>query len=122
MSLKKSMLCGALLISAAFVLLLSFSSSATARPMAACVWPDTTTGSWLDAGTWSCGAVPGPADDVSVGLGSTIHLTTSATANNLTLTGGQVLDVIARDPATNGSEGALPQLIVVNHETVAACT
>ena len=47
MSVKKSVLCSALLISAAFVLLLSFSSSATARPMAACVWPDTTTGSWL---------------------------------------------------------------------------
>ena len=88
MSVKKSMLCSALLISAAFVLLLSFSSSATARPMAACVWPDTTTGSWLDAATWSCGVVPGPADDVSVGLGSTINLTTSATINNLTLTGG----------------------------------
>jgi hypothetical protein len=88
MSLKRSMLCGALLVGAAFVLLLSFSSSATARPTTTCVWPDSTTGSWLDAGTWSCGAVPGPADDVSIGLGSTINLTTSATINNLTLTGG----------------------------------
>jgi len=90
MSLKKSLLYGALLISAAFVLLLSFSSIATARPMTACVWPDSTTGSWLDAGTWSCGVVPGPADDVSVGLGSTINLTTSATINNLTMIGGTI--------------------------------
>ena len=90
MSVKKSMLCSALLISAAFVLLLSFSSSATARPMAACVWPDTTTGNWLDAATWSCGVVPGPADDVWVGLGSTINLTTSATINNLTMVGGTI--------------------------------
>jgi hypothetical protein len=33
-----------------------------------------------------------------------------------------VLDVIARDPATNGSEGALPQLIVIDHQSIAACT
>ncbi len=48
--------------------------------------------------------------------------TVAINVQNLNLTGGQVLDVIARDPATNGSEGALPQLIVVNHENVAACT
>ncbi len=48
--------------------------------------------------------------------------TVAIDVQNLTLTGGQVLDVIARDPVTNGSEGALPQLIVVNHESTAACT
>ena len=31
--------------------------------------------------------MPSPGDDVSVGLGSTINLTTSATINNLTLMG-----------------------------------
>lgn len=41
---------------------------------------------------------------------------------NLSLTGGAVLDVIARDAATDGSEGPLPQLIVVNHDSIAACT
>jgi hypothetical protein len=41
---------------------------------------------------------------------------------NLSLAGGAVLDVIARDPATNGSEGALPQLIVIDHSSIADCT
>jgi trimeric autotransporter adhesin len=40
---------------------------------------------------------------------------------NLSLSGGEVLDVIARDARTNGSEGALPQLIVVDHAQVANC-
>ncbi len=40
---------------------------------------------------------------------------------NFPLSGGDVLDVIARDPAANGSEGALPLPLVVNYATVAAC-
>jgi hypothetical protein len=40
---------------------------------------------------------------------------------NLALTGGAVLDVIARDARLNGSEGALPQLIVVDHANVPDC-
>jgi hypothetical protein len=40
---------------------------------------------------------------------------------NLTLTGGAVLDVIARDAKTDGSEGALPQLIVVDYASVTDC-
>ena len=48
--------------------------------------------------------------------------TVAINVQNLTLTGGEVLDVIARDPATNGSEGALPQLIIVDHQSIAACT
>jgi hypothetical protein len=40
---------------------------------------------------------------------------------NLSLSGGEVLDVIARDARTNGSEGALPKLIVVDHAQVANC-
>jgi hypothetical protein len=48
--------------------------------------------------------------------------TVAINVQNLTLTGGEVLDVIARDPATNGSEGALPQLIVIDHQSIAACT
>jgi hypothetical protein len=48
--------------------------------------------------------------------------TVAINVQNFTLTGGEVLDVIARDPAGNGSEGTLPQLIVVNHETITACT
>lgn len=41
---------------------------------------------------------------------------------NLALTGGDVLDVLARDPRSDGSEGALPQLIVVDYANVADCT
>lgn len=35
--------------------------------------------------------------------------------------GGAVLDVIARDPATDGSEGALPLAFVIDYAAVAAC-
>ncbi len=40
---------------------------------------------------------------------------------NLPLSGGDVLDVIARDARQDGSEGALPQLIVVDYASVSAC-
>ncbi len=40
---------------------------------------------------------------------------------DLALAGGAVLDVIARDPAGNGSEGVLPQLVVIDYSTVANC-
>jgi hypothetical protein len=40
---------------------------------------------------------------------------------NLPLAGGDVLDVIARDANQDGSEGALPQLIVVDYASVSAC-
>ncbi len=90
MSLKRSVLCGALLMFAAFIGLLSFSSRVAARPAVICTWPNSTTGNWTDAGTWSCGVVPGPADDVSVGFGGVINLNASATINNLTMIGGTI--------------------------------
>ena len=40
---------------------------------------------------------------------------------NLALTGGEVLDVLARDAKQNGSEGPLPQLIVVDYASVVDC-
>ena len=40
---------------------------------------------------------------------------------NLAVGGGDVLDVIARDPQTNGSEGPLPQLIVIDYNALTAC-
>ena len=40
---------------------------------------------------------------------------------NLALSGGAVLEVIARDANQNGSEGALPQLIVVDYANVSVC-
>jgi hypothetical protein len=40
---------------------------------------------------------------------------------DLALSGGEVLDVIARDAAIDGSEGALPQLIVIDYAALTAC-
>jgi len=40
---------------------------------------------------------------------------------DLTLNGGEVLDAIARDANLDGSEGALPQLVVVDYSSVTAC-
>jgi hypothetical protein len=90
MSLKRSVLYGALLMFAAFIGLLSFSSRVTARATAICTWPNSTIGNWTDAGTWSCGNIPGPADDVSVGSGGVINLNTPATISNLTMLGGTI--------------------------------
>ncbi len=39
----------------------------------------------------------------------------------LGFTGGEVLDVIARDPATDGSEGALPLPVVIDYSAVPVC-
>jgi hypothetical protein len=39
----------------------------------------------------------------------------------LALSGGEVLDVIARDAETDGSEGPLPQLIVIDYASLTAC-
>ena len=36
-------------------------------------------------------------------------------------TGGEVLDVIARDPQTDGGEGPLPQLILIDYSALGAC-
>jgi len=38
-----------------------------------------------------------------------------------TFSGGEVIDVIARDPATDGSEGALPLPLVIDYAAVPAC-
>jgi hypothetical protein len=40
---------------------------------------------------------------------------------NLALSGGEVLDVVARDPAISGSEGSLPQLIVIDYAALTEC-
>lgn len=41
---------------------------------------------------------------------------------DVTFSGGEVLDVIARDPATDGSEGALPLPLVIDYAALPACT
>ena len=40
---------------------------------------------------------------------------------DLAFSGGEVLDVIARDANLDGSEGALPQLVIVDYGSVPAC-
>lgn len=41
---------------------------------------------------------------------------------DVVFSGGEVLDVIARDPATDGGEGPLPLPLVIDYATVPACT
>jgi hypothetical protein len=40
----------------------------------------------------------------------------------IALTGGEVWDVIARDPAADGSEGPLPLPLIIDYDAVADCT
>ena len=47
--------------------------------------------------------------------------TVAIEVQDLPLDGGQVLDVIARDPLDDGSEGPLPQLIVIDYSALPAC-
>jgi hypothetical protein len=41
---------------------------------------------------------------------------------DVALTGGEVWDIIARDPATDGSEGTLPLPLIVDYDTAVDCT
>ncbi len=41
---------------------------------------------------------------------------------DVALTGGEVWDIIARDPATDGSEGALPLPLIIDYDTAVDCT
>ena len=80
----------------------------------------------------SFGAVPFMADTgiLSVSPGTyDVYVTPQGTTDtiaievqDLVLSAGGVLDVIARDPAADGSEGTLPQLIVIDQTNVADCT
>lgn len=47
--------------------------------------------------------------------------TPAISLTGLVFAGGEVLDVIARDPATDGSEGALPLAFVIDYDAVADC-
>ena len=85
-----------------------------------------------DTVTPDFGAVPFTADTGILSLAPglyDVYVTPAGTKDtiaievqDLPLTGGQVLDIIARDPLTDGSEGPLPQLIVIDYATIAACT
>lgn len=88
-------------------------------------------GAALGAATPSFAAVPFGADTglLSVAPGTyDVYVTPAGNraivaieVQNLSLSGGEVLDVIARDALGDGSEGALPQLIIVDHANIAAC-
>lgn len=45
-------------------------------------------GSWHEPGNWSPSGVPGPDDDVFVGVGQTVHISGPATARNVTVDSG----------------------------------
>ena len=47
--------------------------------------------------------------------------TVAIEVQDLALAGGDVLDIIARDPRTDGSEGPLPQLIVIDYNALTVC-
>lgn len=47
--------------------------------------------------------------------------TPAISITGLAFAGGEVLDVIARDPATDGSEGTLPLAFVIDYAAVGAC-
>jgi hypothetical protein len=88
-------------------------------------------GANLAAATASFSAVPFGADTgvLSIAPGAyDVYVTPAGNKSvvaievqNLALNGGAVLDVIARDANINGSEGSLPQLIVVDYASVSAC-
>lgn len=88
-------------------------------------------GSDFAAATPSFAAVPFGADTGQLSIAPGVydvyvtpagnHGVVAIEVQNLALSGGEVLDVIARDARIDGSEGALPQLIVVDHASVAHC-
>lgn len=47
--------------------------------------------------------------------------TVAIEVQDLAVAGGDVLDIIARDPQTDGSEGPLPQLIVIDYNALTDC-
>ncbi|RLT43495.1 MAG: hypothetical protein DWI57_04265 [Chloroflexi bacterium] len=63
---------------------------ATAARGAACAWPNNISGAWTDAETWSCGAVPGSDDAVTVGFGAAIMLDSAEAVASLSMTGGSI--------------------------------
>lgn len=77
------------------------------------------------------GAVPFTGDSGIVSLAPATYdvyvtpagdkATVAIEVQDVTLEGGEVLDVIARDPLTDGSEGPLPQLIVIDYTALPAC-
>jgi hypothetical protein len=88
-------------------------------------------GADLSTATASFSAVPFGADTgvLSIAPGTyDVYVTPAGNRSvvaievpDLALAGGAVLDVIARDANQNGSEGVLPQLIVVDYASVSAC-
>ncbi|MCL4835520.1 MAG: hypothetical protein KJZ86_23980 [Caldilineaceae bacterium] len=91
MTLQKFLLLS-LLLGLAIVggLLLNAPRPALAAPGVECAWPNNTGGLWSDAETWSCGAVPGIDDGVTVGFGALITLDSAAAIDSLTMTGGTI--------------------------------
>ena len=91
MTLRKFFLLS-LLLGLAIVggLLVQSQRPALAAPGADCIWPNNTSGAWTDAATWSCGAIPGPDDAVTVGFGAAITLDSAETVASLSMSGSSI--------------------------------
>ena len=61
--------------------------TATPAAAAACNYTGPAGGAWTTAANWSCAAVPGAADDVTIDTGDDVALGTPVTVQSLTLTG-----------------------------------
>jgi hypothetical protein len=61
--------------------------SATPAAAAACNYTGPAGGAWTTAANWSCAAVPGAADDVTIDTDDDVALGTPVTVQSLTLTG-----------------------------------
>lgn len=79
-----------LILGLAVVGLAIWGRTVLAAPGVECAWPNNTSGAWSDAELWSCGAVPGINDGVTVGIGALITLDSAEAIESLTMTGGTI--------------------------------
>ena len=59
---------------------------------ASCTWGAPATGNWATAANWSCGIVPGAADDATIGLTKTVTIDTTQAIRSLGNAGKLNLD------------------------------
>jgi hypothetical protein len=78
-----------LAITAALAVVAALLGGTASAQAASCNYTGSTGGSWQTAGNWSCGSVPGSADDVTLSGGDNVALdTASATVQSLMLDSG----------------------------------
>src|SRR5262245_21424597 len=93
-----------LVIAAAMAFTVALFAHAAGAQAAACNYTGPIAGSWQTAGNWSCGAVPGSADDVTLAGGDNVALdAASATVQSLTLDNGTLQLAASRTLAVTGT-------------------